>query len=441
MGDANAANFRYLNHFFEVDRAQSTAEVLTDPRAQPGHPVGQHDRRRRPRRGALRRHLRGPQRRRRQGAALRQRRARDRGRGRSSRAADPRRLDAPPCAGTTTPTRCSPASSARRTCRRLFRDDYVTNSNDSLLARQPAAAARGLRPRSSATSARRARCAPATAWRWSPTGSPHGGFTKLSPAPGPRLQRPPVRGRAVARRARRDVLGEPGDPVAVQRPGRRERGVPDPRGVGPSRRPRRQGRAAVPSLRQPRAGGPPRPASTRANPFATPFDAADPVNTPRGLERRTAPRSRQALADAVSDLARPGIPLDAPLRGYQYEQRGDEQDPDPRRPRHAGRLQRDQRRAGTPEVGYPDVPHGSSFIQAVALHRRRLPATSQLDPDLLAVDQPDVAVLRRPDAHVLAQALEPDALLRASAAPRPAPTGPARRLIEPRRGQPDVSST
>ena len=25
MGDANAANFRYLNHFFETDQAQSVA--------------------------------------------------------------------------------------------------------------------------------------------------------------------------------------------------------------------------------------------------------------------------------------------------------------------------------------------------------------------------------------------------------------------------------
>ncbi len=28
MGDANAPNFRYLNHFFEVNKAQSAKEVL-----------------------------------------------------------------------------------------------------------------------------------------------------------------------------------------------------------------------------------------------------------------------------------------------------------------------------------------------------------------------------------------------------------------------------
>jgi acyl-homoserine-lactone acylase len=28
MGDANAPNFRYLNHFLEVDQAQSAKEVL-----------------------------------------------------------------------------------------------------------------------------------------------------------------------------------------------------------------------------------------------------------------------------------------------------------------------------------------------------------------------------------------------------------------------------
>ena len=31
MGDANAGNFRYLNHFFEVNQAQSVDELLDDP--------------------------------------------------------------------------------------------------------------------------------------------------------------------------------------------------------------------------------------------------------------------------------------------------------------------------------------------------------------------------------------------------------------------------
>src|SRR5207248_6907813 len=62
-----------------------------------------------------------------------------------------------------------------------------------------------------------------------------------------------------------------------------------------------------------------------ANPtaFSTAFDANDPVNTPRGLNSGS-PQVKQALADAVTDLRSNNIPLDAPLRGYQYAKRGNE---------------------------------------------------------------------------------------------------------------------
>ena len=97
--------------------------------------------------------------------------------------------------------------------------------------------------------------------------------------------------------------------------------------------------------------------------FREPFSPSDPVGTPRGLNAAS-PEVRRALADAVTDLRGAGIPLDAPLRDWQYEQRGDE-----RIPIHGG--------PGTlgvfnainvpwdPGRGYPDVPHGSSFIMTV----------------------------------------------------------------------------
>src|SRR4051812_2356679 len=100
-----------------------------------------------------------------------------------------------------------------------------------------------------------------------------------------------------------------------------------------------------------------------SGPFSRPFDPADPVNTPSGLNTDS-PQVKQALADAVTDLRSSHIPLDAPLRGYQYDDRGGE-----RIPIHGG--------PGTlgvfnainvlwkPGVGYPDVPHGSSFIMAM----------------------------------------------------------------------------
>ncbi len=48
------------------------------------------------------------------------------------------------------------------------------------------------------------------------------------------------------------------------------------------------------------------------------------MNTPSGLNPT---KGSQALADAVSDLNDAGIPLDAPLQGWQYEKRGDERIP------------------------------------------------------------------------------------------------------------------
>ncbi len=98
-------------------------------------------------------------------------------------------------------------------------------------------------------------------------------------------------------------------------------------------------------------------------PWRVPFSAEDPVNTPRGLSTEN-PAVLQALVDAVRDLEGAGIPLDAPLEGFQYELRGGE-----RIPIHGG--------PGTvgvfnainvvwdPERGYPNVPHGSSFVQVV----------------------------------------------------------------------------
>jgi acyl-homoserine-lactone acylase len=99
--------------------------------------------------------------------------------------------------------------------------------------------------------------------------------------------------------------------------------------------------------------------------FLNQFDANDPVHTPNGLNTAN-PLVEQSLADAVTDLRDAGIPLDAPLRGWQYERRGSE-----RIPIHGG--------PGTLGVfnainvgwtgsgsnpGYTNVPHGSSFVMA-----------------------------------------------------------------------------
>jgi len=98
--------------------------------------------------------------------------------------------------------------------------------------------------------------------------------------------------------------------------------------------------------------------------FTRQFSVADPVHTPSGLNTGN-PVVQRALADAVSDLEKAGIPLDAPLRGHQYEVRGGKTVPihggpgDPLGVFNAINVSWD------PEHdGYGDVEHGSSFIMA-----------------------------------------------------------------------------
>ena len=99
-----------------------------------------------------------------------------------------------------------------------------------------------------------------------------------------------------------------------------------------------------------------------ANPsvYREQFNAADPVNTPRGLNTSN-PQVGQALADAVTDLRSSSIPLDARLREYQTESRGDEKIPIHGGPGGLGVFNA----ISAPWVagkGFPDVVHGSSFV-------------------------------------------------------------------------------
>ena len=143
MGDANAGNFRYLNHFFETNLAQSTGELARDPGAQPGHPVGQHDRRRLDGDAPTTPTSRCAARDRREGHASATRRWARHVRARSACPCSTGRSRR--ASGAATPTRSSPASSAPATCRRCprrLRDQLQRH----LLAVEPRGAARGLRP-------------------------------------------------------------------------------------------------------------------------------------------------------------------------------------------------------------------------------------------------------------------------------------------------------
>ena len=101
----------------------------------------------------------------------------------------------------------------------------------------------------------------------------------------------------------------------------------------------------------------------QGGPFRQGFDVNDPVNTPRGLNTES-PAVRQAFGDAVNDLRDAGIPLDAPLRGYQYEMRGNVPIPIHGGPGSDGVFQAINVSWSAPR-GYPNVPHGTSFVQVV----------------------------------------------------------------------------
>jgi acyl-homoserine-lactone acylase len=106
-------------------------------------------------------------------------------------------------------------------------------------------------------------------------------------------------------------------------------------------------------------GLPVNPTQTLA--YQTPFSALDPVNTPRGLNTGN-PLIGAALADAVTDLKRGGIPLDAKLGDYQYELRHKKPIPIHGGPGGLGVFNAIS--APWTGSGFPDIVHGSSFVMA-----------------------------------------------------------------------------
>jgi acyl-homoserine-lactone acylase len=97
--------------------------------------------------------------------------------------------------------------------------------------------------------------------------------------------------------------------------------------------------------------------------FTTQFDANDPVHTPNGLNIGN-PVIEQSFADAVQELRDLGIPLDAPLRGYQSERRGNEAIPIHGGPGGVGVFNAINVSGGFGSQGWTSIPHGSSFVMA-----------------------------------------------------------------------------
>ena len=98
------------------------------------------------------------------------------------------------------------------------------------------------------------------------------------------------------------------------------------------------------------------------SPWEQQYDSGDPVHTPNNLNENH-PQVREALGRAVSDLNGAGIPLDAPLGRFQYTKRGGRID------LHGGPgtlgVFNAMNFTWNPQEGYSQIPHGSSFIMAV----------------------------------------------------------------------------
>ncbi|MFG2336165.1 penicillin acylase family protein [Streptomyces yangpuensis] len=98
--------------------------------------------------------------------------------------------------------------------------------------------------------------------------------------------------------------------------------------------------------------------------WLVPFSAADPVRTPRTLNR-AAPGIGRALADTVAELRAVGIALDAPLGEHQFVVRDGRKLPVGGGTEALGVWNKIEARWNAAAGGYPDVANGSSHIQAV----------------------------------------------------------------------------
>lgn len=108
--------------------------------------------------------------------------------------------------------------------------------------------------------------------------------------------------------------------------------------------------------------------------YDNPFDAADPVNTPNGLNTDN-PAVASALEAAVSDLAAAGIPVDGTLREFQYDVRAGKRIPIHGGPGTLG-IFNAINSTWSPEAGYSNVAHGSSFIAVMGFPEAGCPARS-----------------------------------------------------------------
>lgn len=106
------------------------------------------------------------------------------------------------------------------------------------------------------------------------------------------------------------------------------------------------------------------------------YESSDPVNTPGGGLNLANPLVPRALADAVSDMEKAGLPLAAGLRGVQSDVRGGEAIPIHGGPGGLGVFNVISSRWDPESGGYQDVFHGSSFIMVAGFGDGDCPARS-----------------------------------------------------------------
>jgi acyl-homoserine-lactone acylase len=117
-------------------------------------------------------------------------------------------------------------------------------------------------------------------------------------------------------------------------------------------------------------------AGASPSPWKVAFDAGDAVHTPNTLNTDL-PQVKAALGDAVKDLQGAGIPLNAGLRGFQYEKRGSDQIPIHGGPGSLGVFNAINVTWDAAK-GYPSVPHGSSFVMAIQFNDTPCPDTGTI---------------------------------------------------------------
>lgn len=111
--------------------------------------------------------------------------------------------------------------------------------------------------------------------------------------------------------------------------------------------------------------------------WKVPFDPADPVRTPRGIDT-AAPGLSGALADTVTELRAAGVALDAPLGRHQFVVRNGKRIPVGGGTESLGIWNKIEPVWNPAAGGYTEVSAGSSYIQAVGWNAGRCPVARTL---------------------------------------------------------------